>query len=560
MTSLLLAGYAIAIGITASLAAHCLIQRDSDVSRVFGTCMLALVMWSLGAFGRLIAPTEAIWYIWTILMYLGVVSAAVLLFVFVLLYTGFDSYLSRGRVVALFVVPCLSILLVATNPAHGLFFESVITADFGGSTVFTAQSGPWFWANALYSYLLFGAATTLLAGFAISNHRIYRRQALAVVVGATIPWFVNVSYVFFLGLTFPVDPTPIGFAAGSVLIAHAVFGLGLADLTPVARSAVVDAIDDAVFVVDTKGRLVDHNSAAEELLADADDTIGEAISQLLPPGLLDQPEEPISVTVDGKTRWYQSRRLPLDDRGGGSVLLVSDLTDEMRRQRQLREQNRRLEEFTRVAAHDLRNPLNTVSGYAELARETGDISYLEKIDPATDRIETLINDLLTLGREGRVVEDVTPVCLSEIANRAWKRVDTGEATLEADTDRYVLADEARFRQLLENLFTNAVSHGGEDVTVRIDTLPDGFFVADDGTGIPTENRADVFEYGYSTHGGTGLGLPVVRSIAVAHGWEVSVTEAAEGGARFEFEAVRIHSGPPSTAQEGSEWASAGPPT
>jgi signal transduction histidine kinase len=67
--------------------------------------------------------------------------------------------------------------------------------------------------------------------------------------------------------------------------------------------------------------------------------------------------------------------------------------------------------------------------------------------------------------------------------------------------------------------------------VTVGTTADGFYVADDGPGVPADEREQVFEYGYSTHGGTGLGLPVVRSIAVAHGWEVVATEAADGGAR-----------------------------
>ena len=89
---------------------------------------------------------------------------------------------------------------------------------------------------------------------------------------------------------------------------------------------------------------------------------------------------------------------------------------------------------------------------------------------------------------------------------------------------------------------DAVSHGG-DVTVRVGPSTDGFFIADDGCGIPPEERGEVFEYGYSTHGGTGLGLPVVRSIAVAHGWEVSVAEGSDGGARIEFAGVRADPGP-----------------
>ena len=90
---------------------------------------------------------------------------------------------------------------------------------------------------------------------------------------------------------------------------------------------------------------------------------------------------------------------------------------------------------------------------------------------------------------------------------------------------------------------DAVSDADEGVTVRVGSSTDGFFVADDGPGILPEERAEVFEYGYSTHGGTGLGLPIVRSIAVAHGWEVSIAERTDGGARIEFAGVQTELGP-----------------
>ncbi|QLD88920.1 hypothetical protein HWV07_07705 [Natronomonas salina] len=530
-TFLLLVGYGVAIGLATSLAIYCLLRRSTRVATAFGACMLAVLLWSLGAFGRLLAPTEAVWYVWTLVMYLGVSTAAVLLFVFAVLYTGWGSHLNARRVALLFVVPAASLLLLATDPSHDLFFAGVSEVPFGTETVFTTESGPWFWVNALYSYVLFGGATALLGRFAASNHRVYRRQALFVLAGAAFPWAVNVAYLFSLGPAFPVDPTPVGFAVGSALLAYAVFRVGLADLTPVARSAVVDLNPAA-------GSLLDgHESSA------SGDAVGRPVSEVAPDPLLAAGDDPGSVTVDGTERWYRTRELPLE--GDGSVLLASDRTDQMRRRRQLREQTGRLEEFTRVAAHDLRNPLNAITGYAELARETGDVSHLERVPPAAERIETLIDDLLTLGREGRAVEETAPVSLLDAAETAWGNVETGGATLETVDDGVVLADEPRFVQLLENLFRNTVEHGaggagrGEEVTVRVGALPDGFFVADDGTGIPTESRADVFEYGYSTHGGTGLGLPVVRSIAVAHGWEVSVREAAGGGARFEFTGAEV---------------------
>jgi signal transduction histidine kinase len=117
--------------------------------------------------------------------------------------------------------------------------------------------------------------------------------------------------------------------------------------------------------------------------------------------------------------------------------------------------------------------------------------------------------------------------------------------------------------LLENLFRNAVEHGHPDVTVRVgeldgiagdggfqrvepagrttaETTHHGFFVEDDGPGIPPEEREAVIESGYSSgEGGTGLGLTIVRQIAEAHGWRVSLDEATGGGTRFEFTGVEL---------------------
>ncbi|WP_169051799.1 sensor histidine kinase [Halorhabdus amylolytica] len=99
------------------------------------------------------------------------------------------------------------------------------------------------------------------------------------------------------------------------------------------------------------------------------------------------------------------------------------------------------------------------------------------------------------------------------------------------------ADPAKLRTLFENLFRNAVGHGGDNVTVTVGPLEDvdGFFVADDGPGIDPSDHERVFDHGYSTgYGGTGVGLTIVERIATAHGWDISLIESENGGARFEF--------------------------
>ena len=91
--------------------------------------------------------------------------------------------------------------------------------------------------------------------------------------------------------------------------------------------------------------------------------------------------------------------------------------------------------------------------------------------------------------------------------------------------------------MFENLFRNSVEHGGADVVVRVGDLPDGsgIYVEDDGAGIPADERDEVFVDGFTTEAsGTGLGLTIIQQVVSAHGWEIAVTESAEGGARFEI--------------------------
>jgi len=218
-----------------------------------------------------------------------------------------------------------------------------------------------------------------------------------------------------------------------------------------------------------------------------------------------------------------------------------DWERELRRQRDaLERQNERLEEFASVVSHDLRNPLQVADLRLELAREECDSDHLGDVADALDRSQALVDDLLTLAREGEPVGETEPVDLGEVAEICWHTTAAPDATFRVETDRTVLADRSRLRQLFENLYRNAVEHAGDDVTITVGATDEGFYVEDDGPGIPAEERESVFEGGYSTTAdGTGFGLRIVEQVATAHGWEVRVTDGTGGGARFEVSGVDV---------------------
>jgi len=212
------------------------------------------------------------------------------------------------------------------------------------------------------------------------------------------------------------------------------------------------------------------------------------------------------------------------------------------RTEELERQNQRLEEFATIVSHDLRAPLNVAEGRLELARTDCDSDHLDDVGDALDRMDTLIEDTLTLAREGQMVTERESVEVADIVDRCWERVASPNADLSIDDEFAVCADPDRLQQVFENLYRNAVEHGSTDtaagVSVRVGELADGFYVADDGPGVPEDEREDVFERGYTTSDdGTGFGLAIVHEIASAHGWDVAVTDSEDGGARFEITGV-----------------------
>ncbi|NHN46086.1 PAS domain S-box protein [Halostella sp. JP-L12] len=309
--------------------------------------------------------------------------------------------------------------------------------------------------------------------------------------------------------------------------------------------------DGAPIVTDVNGRF-------EEVFGyDADEVVGEDVDDyIVPPDRDGEAADLNEALLAGERLQVTSRRktadgvrdfllhvVPLEvgERSVQGYSIYTDITDQKRRERELRRQNERLDEFASIVSHDLRNPLNVAEGFLDLARDTDDPEHFEQVAEAHDRMSRMIDELLSLARRGDIVGDAELVELRSAAADAWSAVDTGDSALAVETDLVVDADPDRLADLLSNLFRNSVEHADAPVTVRVgETEGDadgsrGFFVADDGPGIPADERERVFESGYTTReNGTGYGLPIVEQIAEAHGWDVAVTDSEDGGARFEF--------------------------
>ena len=277
------------------------------------------------------------------------------------------------------------------------------------------------------------------------------------------------------------------------------------------------------------------------------------------------------ITARGNHRWARTRGKRVEGAEKRTVRgVIQDITEQKECERQLHVRNERLDSFASVVSHDLQGPLTAAQGHLELAQQEVTNDCLDSIGAAHEQMQTLIDDILTLARDGREATTTEPVTLRTAATACWETIETESAALEPETDSVVLADTGRLQRLLGNLFRNCLAHGSESsasqvqqdsmehgqmerpgqsggavengggVTVTIGDIDDvsGFYVADDGPGIPEDERDTVFEASYSTASeGTGFGLAIVADIAAVHGWDVSVTDSESGGARFEITGV-----------------------
>ena len=266
----------------------------------------------------------------------------------------------------------------------------------------------------------------------------------------------------------------------------------------------------------------------------------------------------IGIRLDGYSQEgpFFARVLPSDERTG--YLVFCDLRDCPERA-----DTSGIDQVGSVISHDLRNPLDVAKAHLRAARETGELEHLDAVADAHDRMERIIRDVLTLTRDGTVINPSEEIPIETAARNAWESIDTAQAELVvSDSLPTITADPDRLQRLFENLFRNSIEHGTVDgqtestnhddqndrdrsttenlkdsktVAISVHPSADGFCVADDGPGIPPAKRDIVFEAGYSTRdGGTGLGLAIVEQIVEAHGWRLTLTDADTGGVLFKL--------------------------
>lgn len=327
--------------------------------------------------------------------------------------------------------------------------------------------------------------------------------------------------------------------------------------------AIFDGMEEGVLILDSKGRIQQHNKALTRLTRRSDQCIGKrplevilnnelqsVCDQVLNPSDPSGAAEPrrLSITL-GNDHTYDVTvvRSKLLDGRAGAILVFHDLT-ELRRLERVRQ------DFVANVSHELRTPLTSVKGYVEtliddgsLDRETAS-AFLRIIKNNTDHMVKIVDDLLQLARlQARDSSTQrAPMDASKALTTAWKACEALAKAKEvhlvshlAPEGVMVLADPDRMVQVFRNLLENAIRYSpeGADIMVECATHNEGclFSIRDDGPGIPWQHQQRVFERFYrvekdrsSRFGSTGLGLAICRHIIINHGGRIWVQSPNPG--------------------------------
>ena len=526
-------------------------RRGTPAARAFAIFVCSQSAWSLAAVGLWLSPAFRVAVGFRLLTWLFATAALLTWLNFTLVYTGRRGEFAGWPRRLVLGWAGLTILDTLSAPWLGLSRGNFRPAGYEGLTLVGYDFGPLFPVQLLVTYGLILFSYWVMYRFYRNAHPGQRAQAGLILVADLL--FAVASFAYYAGglsLSPFLDPSPLFFSVTVVLIAYALLYYDFLQVTPLAMDLLLEEMDDPIVIVDDEGDVVDANGPGERIGAVTGAPLDGSCPTLA--AALDDGDGTVTLTTDdGSERIFDLSVSPVSDHHDqrrGKLLVLREVTTLKRRERELNEKNEELEEFAHVVSHDLRNPLNVAHGFATEARESGDMAALDRSIAAMEDMEQLIDDLLTLAREGRTVGETEWVEYRSVAENAWPFVRE-EATLVVESTGELEADEHRLSELLGNCFRNATDHGGAGVTVWTGVTADGFYVEDDGPGVPPAERDRIFESGVTTDdGGSGLGLAIVGSIADAHGWSVTVEDGRTGGARFVFEGVAVRERAGTTAQ------------
>lgn len=328
--------------VTLLLTVYCALRYGGAQAKFLAGAFASVGIMALSAALSALSATPETADIWlSKSRFIGVVSAPVFLLLFVLAHEQHRSrWLSAPRILALMVIPCITLAVAWSNERHGWFFEHVDYVRYGDFLFRESwKAGTWFWAHTAYSYALLVWVIVLLVQNIRQARYPWRGQAMMLFVGALFPVLTNIIALMHIAPGPALDLTSFGLTATALTFFWALYHYRLLHILPMAGEQILENMQDAVLVVDSRGRIIHANPALLGLLGleSLAAVLGETMDEVLPQWLKGQ--ERVSgdrrrktfVVSDGQEHYYQVNSAPLywknQGKEIGNIILLHDITE-----------------------------------------------------------------------------------------------------------------------------------------------------------------------------------------------------------------------------------------
>jgi len=446
--------------------------------------------------------------------YIGIGSVPVLTLLVALEFNRPFQWITRKRILLIWLVPVVNFVLVLTNDLHGLVWPKVTpgTAATGNLTagpypIF--EHGTWYWFFVAYCYILLAAATVVLFRTALRSRDLYRSQTVVLIIGIMMPWIGSLAYV--LGIT-PVpglDITPFAFMITGISVAWGIIRYRLLDIVPVACDMLIRNLGDAVLVLDGRDAIADMNPAACRLFGtDLSSALGrpaqEVVSSRFPSGPFlssdretDTSEEMHSSGVDPAV--YDVRRSSLFDeqrRLIGRLVVFHDITALKNVEEEMRRLNQTLEERVRMRTEMLEREITehkkarealqkSEDKYRLLVENISDVIYSVNLEGRFTYISPVIEQIAgyrpeeVIGKhfsffveqndQPRMIEDVLRLFSGEqMPPREFRAIDSGGNVRHVRTSGRLIYEDGKVAGISGIMIDVTERHRIEDERRRLE--------------------------------------------------------------------------------------------
>lgn len=542
------------------------LNRKKTLFNWYSLLLLAAATWSAAYGFELASLSLEQMLLWIKIEYIGICALPPLWLVFCFNYIGRERWINPYTLGVLILYSLATYVAVFTNSNHHIFYTSVsLDATAGPFPLLAIETGPWYVLHTIIFYGLVILGYVALFFHLASSKTIYRKQNLIIIISTLVPLLVNIGYIFFdLRPYGHIDLTPFAFLATSFILAMGLLKVGLFDLMPIARSKVINQMDNGFVLIDEQGRISDFNASFVKLSKVPE---GELLTMSLDELFNQRISSPSASSdlLEFGDEYYELSWVEINhgSKTVGQSILFKNVSERVSSDNRLKEQRLELENLNglkdrlfSIVAHDLRGPLRNLQEVFSLIH-AGVLSdkekefLLEELSRSVDQSVGLMENLLSWASSQQKGENIKPEAfnLNELFQEVLNSINSLiskkslEVKLEIEPSLAVFADREMIKIVLRNLIGNAIkfSHQGAAITILVQ-LNEGVSIAisDQGIGMSTKELDQLFSLdlrsrkGTSNEEGSGLGLMLCKDFIEKNGGKLEVKSEEAKGSTFSF--------------------------